>query len=322
MFGEEPEMIYRGWIVYGVGAGLILLVFLIFVAAGWPGKPDSCTNIDPDTGIQATPAPGDPADTCYCEQFSVSDVVNHKSGVRQPVNTWFNLYALLTGLLVTWQVWSDRNSGESQNPMRRPTSWIPDVYIFAVVFLGLGSMWFHASLTEAVSWMDGLSMYVYAGFLAIYSIYRFCSNGTVLGFIPRGIFFGIFYPVTFVVYTILGQKIDLPKSFPLPISAILIGTLITVYLLFEILHLTINKTWQSWTTSKKVYSGALWFGALASFVFAFVFWKLSQTGGKMCDPTSFFQPHGLLWHPLAGVMAVLLFYYWREDFEQYQPTEI
>lgn len=315
-------MLYRGWIVYGAGAFLVLFVFLIFFFAGWPGKPDSCTNIDPATGIQAAPAPGKPADTCYCEKFAVSDVVHHKWGARQPVNTWFNLYALFTGLLVAWQVWTDRTNGDSQNPMRRPTSWLPDVYIFAVLFLGLGSMWFHASLTAAVSWMDGLSMYVYTGFLANYAIYRFCSNGTVFGAIPRGIYFGIFYPLTFVGYTILGQVIALPKSFHIPISAILISTLVLVYLIFEFLNLKINKPWQSWTTNVRIYCGAVWFGALAAFVFALFFWYLSQTGGKLCSPTSAFQPHGLLWHPLAGVMAVLLFYYWREDYEQYTPRDI
>jgi hypothetical protein len=33
----------------------------------------------------------------------------------------------------------------------------------------------------------------------------------------------------------------------------------------------------------------------------------------MCDPNAFFQPHGMLWHPLAGAMAVLLYFYWREE---------
>jgi len=32
-----------------------------------------------------------------------------------------------------------------------------------------------------------------------------------------------------------------------------------------------------------------------------------------CPPDSFWQPHGLLWHTLSGVMALCLFFYWRED---------
>ena len=315
-------MINRGWIVYGTSAFLLLLVFFIFVAAGWPGTPDTCTNIDPKTGVQVPQKPGDPANTCYCEDFSVSAVVNHKSGIRQPVNTLFNLYALLTAALVAWQVKKDRVNGDTQNPMRRTTSWIPDVYIFAVLFLGLGSMWFHASLTQAVSWMDGLSMYIFAGFLAVYAMYRFCSSGTVLWIFPRWVLFSVLYPLIIIFYTVIGDKVDLGSSAPLPISAWLIGTLIVLYLGFEIANFVVNRPYANWDTGTAVYCGFMWFGGVVAFGLAFLFWAESQTGKPLCNPTSFFQPHGLLWHPLAGVMAVLLFYYWRQEDDHYQPTGI
>src|ERR1041385_2821928 len=157
-------MEYRGFIVWGAGTFVLLLVFLIFMAVGWPGKPDTCTNIDPATGVQTAQAAGDPPDTCYCEHFSVSDVFHNKGGIRQPVNTWFNLYAILTSLLVAWQIWRDRQVNSGENPMKRATNWLPDVYIFAVLFLGLGSMWFRASLTRDVAWLDGFSMYMYTAF--------------------------------------------------------------------------------------------------------------------------------------------------------------
>jgi hypothetical protein len=56
----------------------------------------------------------------------------------------------------------------------------------------------------------------------------------------------------------------------------------------------------------------LWVSAVVAILLATFFWKLSQTDGLLCWPTSAFQPHGLLWHPLAGLMAVLLYFYWRE----------
>ena len=43
-----------------------------------------------------------------------------------------------------------------------------------------------------------------------------------------------------------------------------------------------------------------------------IFWIFSQTGKFMCSPTGP-QPHGLLWHPLAGAMAVFVYFYWRCD---------
>ena len=44
-----------------------------------------------------------------------------------------------------------------------------------------------------------------------------------------------------------------------------------------------------------------------------MFCVLSQAGGPMCFPDSLFQPGGLLWHLLAEVMAVLLYFYWRAE---------
>jgi hypothetical protein len=170
--------------------------------------------------------------------------------------------------------------------------------------------------------MDGLSMYIFAGFLASYAMYRFASSGTVLWIFPRWVIFSVFYPLVCILYTVIGDKVDLGPDAPLPISAWLIGTLITLYIGFELAHLIVNKPYLTWDVRRRFYCAALWFGAVMAFVFAFLFWAKSQTGKPLCDPTSFFQPHGLLWHPLAGVMAVLLFYYWREDFEPYQPTEI
>lgn len=52
---------------------------------------------------------------------------------------------------------------------------------------------------------------------------------------------------------------------------------------------------------------------MASIGLATLFWVLSQTHGPMCVPDALFQPHGLLWDPLVGVMAVLLYFQWRAE---------
>ena len=156
--------VYRGFVVWGAGIVIVLGVFLIFVAVGWPGGPDDC--------IYDTP------DTCFCEAFVAAEVEAGAPGVRQPVNTWFNLYAIVTSFIVALFVYFDRKafgSGSAPNLMRSSTG-VPDLYIFAVLFLGLGSMWFHASLTEWGGIFDGVSMYVYAAFLTFYSIRRFWNS--------------------------------------------------------------------------------------------------------------------------------------------------
>ncbi|HKQ78745.1 MAG TPA: ceramidase domain-containing protein [Blastocatellia bacterium] len=274
---------YRGFWVWGIGITLILGAFMVFVLAGWPGEANGCIK----------PAGRQP-DSCYCEQFDRAAILRNDGGVRQPVNTWFNLYSIFTSLLVAYFVYLDRARAKTLNPIRS-MSWIPDLYIFAVLFLGLGSMWFHASLKEWGGILDEMSMFVYAAFLIFYSIRRLWNSD---------LFFWLGYLATVALFTILGAVWQWEFK-----SLILILILVAAYLTFEVIL---------WVRSGKVMQGkaltkALWLLAVAAIVAATIFWALSQTDGPMCDPKSAFQPHGLLWHPLAGVMAVLLYFYWRED---------
>jgi hypothetical protein len=270
---------HRGFVVLGVGTVVLMAAFLTFVAVGWPGKPNSCIDEKPNDG-------------CFCEHFDKADVFKGANGVRQPVNTWFNLYAIITASIVAIVVYFDRKkygTGTAPN-LISSRSWMPDLYIFAVLFLGLGSMWFHASLTAWGGTLDGMSMFVYASFLIFYTVRRLWNNA---------LFFWAAYLGTIALNTALHGHVD---------SLYLILLLVAGYLAVEI---------AVWVRTKKAFggtllTGTLWCLAVVAIIAATVFWKLSQTGGPMCDRFSAFQPHGLLWHPLAGVMAVLLYFYWRE----------
>jgi hypothetical protein len=277
---------YRGFWVWGIGTVAVLLPFLIFVAAGWPGDVNGCTKA-------TTYHPPQP-NTCYCEAFDKKAAEGHGGGVRQPVNTWFNLYSILKSFLVALFVYFDRDAGGGSSPIRTDSLY-PDIYIFAVLFLGLGSMWFHGSLKNWGGVTDLLSMFIYAAFLVFYTIRRLWAADW---------FFYIFYPITVVLFTVIGALWQWQFQ-----SLVLILILVAAYLTFEIII---------WAQTGKVMQGnlgtiVLWVSAVTCIILATIFWALSQTGGPLCDPKSAFQPHGLLWHPLAGAMAVLLYFYWRED---------
>jgi len=274
--------VYRGFIVWGAGIVLVFGSFLIFVAAGWPGAVNSCVK-------------SKTVDNCYCEAFSHAQAISGAPGVRQPVNTWFNLYSIFTSLLVAVFVYLDRRDGGSSNPIRSD-SWLPDLYIFAVQFLGLGSMWFHGSIKQWGGVTDQLSMFIYAAFLIFYTVRRLWNAEWA---------FWVFYPLTVILNTIIAALSSYDN-----ISLVLILILVAAYLVFEV-WMWKRKDWQ-WAQGKTL-TRVLWVFAVVAILAATLFWKLSQTGGPMCDPKSGFQPHGLLWHPLAGVMAVLLYFYWRED---------
>ncbi|MDW3648743.1 MAG: hypothetical protein R8P61_16870 [Bacteroidia bacterium] len=270
--------IYRGFIIWIVAIALILGAFLLFVQLGWPGQASDCIYKSPNG--------------CFCESFDIAEVSSGAPGVRQPVNTWFNLYSLLSSFIVAFYVYADRRdlAGSPPPNQMRSHSWLPELYIFAVLFLGLGSMWFHASLTQWGNFIDGVSMYVFAAFLASYSLRRIWESDTA---------FWIIYSLSLVLFSILHLFIP---------SFINILILVVAYFGVEIyIWLHTGKVMQG--KSKTIW---LWSLSIFSILVATFFWWASHSGNFLCDPDSFFQPHGLIWHPLAGVSAVLLYFYWRD----------
>lgn len=270
----------RAALIYIISIVVIMGVFFLFVALGWPGETNSCTEDDPDT--------------CFCERWVLSEIEDDEVGVIQPANTWWNLYSIFSAVIVLAFLNKDRRTfaGRKAPNLMRSSSWIPDIYLFAVLFLGLGSMWFHASLTAWAGVIDGLSMYIYATFLVFYTAIRLCG---------RQLIFWIGYP-TFVILMTIFHSQEVP-------SFALIVILVVAYLLLEVLIWIERGEFALGSVKPQL----LWVFAVVCIIAATIFWALSQTGKPLCNLDSAFQPHGILWHPLAGIMAVLLYFYWREE---------
>src|SRR5262249_28929859 len=221
----------------------------------------------------------------------------HKPGIRQVENTWLNLYALGTGTLVGIFMWCQRrrredNPGEfasDQNRMRT-TDWAPLLYLPALIFLGLGSMWFHASLVDWGGFFDQASMYLFAGYLWFYTLTRAINKDWPMYTL---------YPISVVVMIVFGV---LGIKSLVIIFAVVCGG----YFAAEV------AIWASIPAARPSVLAILayWVPAFLSFGAAVVFWILSDSGKALCFPTGF-QFHSL-WHMLAGAMAVLLYFYWRE----------
>ena len=286
--------VYRPWIIYVVGI-VVLLGEIIFIgyAIGWPATPDSCLTI--------------PGGDCYCEWFDPELVKAGATGFRQPVNTWSNLYALFTAAWVACRMMRDRKEGNPYNVMRS-NSPIADGAVFAVLFLGLGSMWFHASMSSAASWMDGFSMYVFAGYLVFYTIDRLLVMRGVSE-ATRNLVFWVGWPVNAIIYTdIAGLQVK---------SEILIGVLVGVYILGELFIglLGGKKFKDGWIGWKDGRAAIYWLVGLVAFGLAILFRWLGGDDGPWCfkEGKTWFQPHGLLWHTLSGLMALMLYFYWRRE---------
>ena len=267
---------------FAVAAGFstfLLGIFLIFVAAGWPGSQNSCVT-DTDGGKRAN--------TCYCEPFVKADI--GKSGVRQPFNTWSNLYALFTGGGLALFVYLQRRGGLAASGNRmRSTSFYPLLYIAIVIFLGLGSMWFHASLTEWGGIFDNLSMYTFTNFLVFYTIVRLTDVDLI---------FYIGYPLAtlgLTVVSVLGGS-----------SLIVCVFSVAAYLVLE----SIIWLWKPEVRNDWGVFWTAWVPGVGSILLSTVFWVLSQTDGPLCLKTHAFQFHGV-WHLGAGVSALFLYIFWR-----------
>lgn len=316
----------RGFIVWGAGTLTILTILFVFVAVGWPAHPDSCTNIHDHVQtvpfIKGTQTPDTKhPDTCYCEAFDVKEVDTGAPGIRQMTNTLSNLYAIITSGYLACRIRRDRAKNTVKNIFYSSESWIPELYVFAVLFLGLGSMFLHASLSASVSWMDGMSMYVFTAFLPLYTLRRRFNLGPC---------FYTAYVALVAIFTLLNQLPGMEDA-----STALIGVMIGLYAVAEFvvkgydihnLGGIIYKDgvlfggWIPWFKrlwDGLVHEGWLWRAllfwglGLGSFLVAVHFRAESQTGFPMCHPDSWFQPHGMLWHILSGVMAVMLYFYWR-----------
>jgi hypothetical protein len=283
---------YRPWLIYGLGT-ILLLGEIIFIGygTGWPATPDNCIV----------------GGNCYCEWFDKALVAAGATGFRQPVNTWSNLYALFTAAWVACRMMRDRQEGSAINTIRS-TSPIADACVFAVLFLGLGSMWFHASISSAVSWMDGFSMYVFSGYLVFYTIDRLLVMKGVSDAV-RNLVFWVGWPVNAIIFT------DLSASH-LP-SELFIGILVGIYVLLEVFIGLIGKGdfFAGWLGWRDVKARIYWLCGLGAFLIATLFRALAGDGGPLCfdNGHSWFQPHGLIWHTFSGAMAILLYFYWRRE---------
>lgn len=269
----------REMIVAGGFSALVMIPFLVFVAAGWPGAENSCVT-DTDGGRIAN--------SCYCEAFNRADIGS--PGVRQPFNTWSNLYSLATGGILALIVFLHRKKGlpPSSNRMSS-TDFYPLLYIAVVIFLGLGSMWFHASLTEWGGIVDNASMYTFTNFIIFYTLVRMTDVDWL---------FYIGYPVATVLLIVTAAL----GADSLVVVLFSIGAYAILQALIVLFMPKVRNAPGPWLY--------FWLPAVGSIGLATLAWVLSQTGGAWCLQTHAFQFHGL-WHWLAGATAILLYFFWR-----------
>jgi hypothetical protein len=152
------------------------------------------------------------------------------------------------------------------------------LYGAATIAIGLGSAFFHASLTFVGQVVDILGMYLLVTFMLLFNASRLW---------PRiAAHFGILYAGLNIA--LLAAQIAFPQS-----RRYLFAAVIAAVLILETRAHSINRKWLFW--------------AIAAMSAGFLFWTLDITR-RLCDPQSLLQGHAI-WHVLGAVSAWCVFRY-------------
>lgn len=237
-------------VAFGLVAGASLLLgSLEHSWAGW--RPASCM-----------------PDRCFCEEV-------RPGGVAQRANTWSSLGFVLVGLLVAGARPASGSGPMDGRPTRAHRAH-DAVYAFALVAVGLGSMFFHASLTFVGQCVDVMGMYLLATFIVLHNLSRIRTVS------PRA--FAASYAASNLV--LAWMVVERPALRRYAFGALLVAA------------------WATERIARRSGRRDLVRAAVLTILVAFALWVLDITR-VACDPGSWLQGHAL-WHLLAAVAAGLL----------------
>jgi hypothetical protein len=191
---------------------------------------------------------------CFCER-------PRDEPFRQPSNTWSNVaYVAVGGVLL--------GAGSVE------------AIAFGVlcVLLGIGSAWFHATLTFRGEWLDVWSMYVLMGFL----IARRLRHAALIGVTGQLIVFGALSSLGTWIETYIPGRV-----YPFASYVVLFAGISAA-------------TWRTTPFDER----RRFLGGLACFLSALTIWYLDRAR-LVCAPMSTWQGHAV-WHALCAVSLGLL----------------
>jgi hypothetical protein len=245
-----------------------LLIFLIFALLHWPGENHFCVAMD----------------HCYCE------TIQWDSMVRQPVNTWSNLLCVVVGLYILWEI--DRYPKNARTNPMLSASFYSISFGILVIFIGIGSMFFHGGMVNYGGLIDNISMNTFVTFLI-------CYNGTRL--MPRS------EKKWFLFYILINIGCGILSILP-DVGRNLFGYIVAIVIIFEL------SLWWAAQHKKIGFSRNWWLLILSMVTFglAFLSWTLSKTGAIFCYPESIWQGHGL-WHFLVAIACYFIFRYLQSE---------
>lgn len=211
-------------------------------------------------------------EACFCEGL--------RSGIMaQPANTWSSLGFVFVGLMILSARFHGR--GESELNAMRVAHTL--VYGAAMILIGLGSAFYHASLTFVGQFFDVMGMYLLASFILLYNLSRVTA-------LHERTFVLLYLALNAVLAILL---LVLPELRRYLFALLILAALVLAY--------------AAQTRTPRKYLAA----AVATLLLSFLFFLLDLTK-IFCAPKSWLQGHAL-WHLGGALSAGLLYQHYRTE---------
>ncbi len=259
-----------------VGAGIFMItmvVFAIMATAGWPGGADDCLVV----------AGGIERDNCYCERL-------RPGWVKQPASTWSDLAFVIAGLSMLAIAGTENRGTAGRNPMVNG-SWMANLFGWIIIFMGPGSMYFHASFTDWGGFLDSTSMFLLLTFVVGYDLHQ-ATRGSVWKWLSWIVAVGV-----------LTLALILVVALPAAATPVFITFAVSTGVFDLIIRLAagLQRSWWWYAGFFSVFGGAM------------TIWILSGTGGPLCKPDAVLWQGHAWWHALSAAAMVFLFMYFRSE---------
>lgn len=217
---------------------------------------------------------------CFNEAIS-------SGNIRQPINAWSSLAFVFAGFIIFFEsVRIPNNSNRDSNVMvKYPIFGI--FYGMILIYIGLTSAFYHATLTFLGQTLDVLGMYLLATYLVLYGLARILKLG--------------------VSSIILSYVLS---------NAILIYFLITApqyrrYIFALLIIITLVLELYGHRQAKLSRQTNYLILAVILFGISFIIWNLDMSKNIFSE-NSLFQGHAI-WHIGGAISATLLYYYYRSE---------
>ncbi len=210
-------------------------------------------------------------DHCFCEAI-------HPGTIAQPANTWSSFGFVLIGLWLIIRRRQKPAAFSCHNPILHQSIYT-NLYGLALVLTGLGSAFYHASLTFVGQFFDLMGMYLLASFILLYNFAK------IYPFVQRT--FAAVYPS--LNFLLALSLIGLPHWRRYLFAILILTALALEYILSKKNPMPTNP--------------ALLRAAVATLIIAFIIWMI-DFNGIFCQPESWLQGHAV-WHVLGAAAAGL-----------------